>query len=90
MFSESVKKSAELINIPYSNFTWDNDNKMYKADLPNINGSLVGFIVKANNGAAVLGGFVNTSSKVCVFGVIPKTMISIDSSYTFTCTAVVS
>lgn len=90
MATSKIKRDITIIEIPYSNFTWDEANKYFIANvsfLSNLN--LYGFIVRATNGAALLNGYLtNDATRIAVMGVVPKTMTSDISDYTFRCYAV--
>jgi len=86
MATSTIKKTEiRIVEIPYSNFSWDNDSKSFIYSNPNIPlNNLFGFIVRPTNGAAMLQAFMNYNKmELKVFGYIPSIGSQINSDYVF-------
>ena len=76
--------------IPFSAFTWDDNKKRYLYNNPQFGiNNPIGFIVRATNGAAIMGAYVNSNAtQLSVMGWIPSSGDSIGDDYQFKCFAV--
>jgi hypothetical protein len=77
---------VKLVNIPYSNFSWDSNSKSFYYNVALDKSRLLGFLVHTTNGRAILGAYY--SSLIYVYGWLPTTGASIDGTYQFECYAI--
>lgn len=85
--NELKSGSIKVYEVPYSDFTWDDDNKRFYCtpiEAPARN-RIVGSSVMAENGAAVMGLYINTQGVYYVMGFLSVSSEPIDSNYRFKC-----
>ena len=82
---------TKFVEIPQSDFTWDSTKKQFVRSSASVSGltTIYGVIAFCINGTAIMGGWIYpTEGKTYVYGWLPRTGESIDSSYNFKCFAV--
>lgn len=84
--------NSNIVNIPFSDFSWDVGNACYKSNAAvSINKSkIIGIFVRPTNGVAIMGAYINSSNYVYVTGWIPKESVNIDTNYQFVCKILLS
>ena len=82
--------SIKMAEIPYSNFTYNSENKSFEYANPDLGvANVKGFIIRPTNGGAILQAYVNSNAtKLSVVGWIPSTGDVVTGDYIFKCYAV--
>ena len=82
-----IKKDLLIMDVPYSDFTWNSGWKQFVSTAVTIptGRTVVGLLVTPTNVTAVMSGRINGLHQIQVAGIYTGDATSIDGTATFTC-----